>query len=174
AAGGDVRAKGGYIIWWPREGGKVVNPDLLAEWPDWLIDLALQPISNLATSPPEVRDWDATVQTHKVTVHRFSKQETYALYALARTRRRIAEAPVGQREATLNRECFSMGRLCGAGWTSLRKCAATLVAAVRENPATDEHGLTFYQEHGRDYVTAKVRRALLAGMAKPAVMVPER
>jgi Bifunctional DNA primase/polymerase, N-terminal len=31
APGVDVRAEGGYVIWWPREGAPVANPDLLAE-----------------------------------------------------------------------------------------------------------------------------------------------
>jgi hypothetical protein len=122
----------------------------------------------LATSPVEVRDWDTTVRDHKVTALKFSKEETYALYALAKTRRRIAEAPVGQREATLNREAYSIGRLVGEGWISPHRGVSMLVAGMHENRATDEHGRTFYQEHGRDWIVAKVRRALLAGMAKPA------
>jgi hypothetical protein len=174
AGGVDVRAEGGYVIWWPRQGGLVAYDNKLAEWPDWLIDLALQPITKLATSPLEVRDWDEAVRNNKVTVDRFSREETYARSALGNSARRIREAPVGQRDATLNSNAFSIGRLAGAGWMSPRRCAFVLVAAMHENSATNEHGRTFYQEHGRDYVTAKVRRALLAGMAKPAVMIPGR
>ena len=174
AKGVDVRAESGYVIWWPRQGAPVAYDDKLAEWPDWLIDLALQPNNLLATSPLQVRDWDEAVRDHKVTAYRFSKEETYALSALGHARKRIAAAPVGQREATLNSNAFSIGRLAGAGWINPRRCAFVLVAAIHENRATDEHGRTFYQEHGREYVQAKVRRALLAGMAKPSVMVPPR
>jgi hypothetical protein len=174
APGVDVRASGGYIIWWPREGGPVEHPGLLADWPSWLVDLALQTNNLLATSPLEVRDWAETVRDHKVTAMRHSKEETYAMYALGKSRRRIAQAPVGQREATLNSNAFSIGRLAGAGRISPGKCAAMLVAGVHENAATDEHGRTFYQEHGREWIVQKVRRALLAGMAKPAVTVPGR
>jgi bifunctional DNA primase/polymerase-like protein len=176
APGVDVRAEGGFIIWWPRQGGPVANPDLLSEWPDWLVDQALQPITSMATSPVEleVREWDEVVRAHKVTVLRLSKEETYGLWALAHTRRRIAAAPVGQREATLNREAFSIGRLCGAGWISPRRSAAMLVAGMHENGAIDPStGKTFYQQHGRDYIQAKVRRAILAGMQKPVAMLAE-
>ena len=37
--GVDTKAKGGYVIWWPAEGHPVFDGDLLAEWPEWLIDL---------------------------------------------------------------------------------------------------------------------------------------
>jgi hypothetical protein len=39
AAGVDVRADGGYVIWWPREGLPVEDAPL-AEWPDWLLEEA--------------------------------------------------------------------------------------------------------------------------------------
>jgi Bifunctional DNA primase/polymerase, N-terminal/Primase C terminal 2 (PriCT-2) len=37
----DVRSEGGYSIWWPREGLRVVNADRLEHWPEWLLPLAL-------------------------------------------------------------------------------------------------------------------------------------
>jgi hypothetical protein len=40
AQGVDVRAEGGFVIWWPREGFAVVNEDCVAEWPEWLLELA--------------------------------------------------------------------------------------------------------------------------------------
>jgi Bifunctional DNA primase/polymerase, N-terminal len=36
APGVDVRADGGFVIWWPREGFSVDDAPL-AEWPDWLL-----------------------------------------------------------------------------------------------------------------------------------------
>ena len=36
AAGVDVRADGGYVIWWPRE-GLAVDDAPLCEWPEWLL-----------------------------------------------------------------------------------------------------------------------------------------
>jgi Bifunctional DNA primase/polymerase, N-terminal len=38
ARGVDVRANGGYIIWWPATGLPVLSPAPLASWPQWLLD----------------------------------------------------------------------------------------------------------------------------------------
>lgn len=35
--GVDVRATGGYIIWWPSYGLSIHNPTLISAWPDWLL-----------------------------------------------------------------------------------------------------------------------------------------
>lgn len=34
----DTRGVGGYIIWWPAEGLPIVNPNILAEVPDWILE----------------------------------------------------------------------------------------------------------------------------------------
>jgi hypothetical protein len=169
APGVDVRGTGGFIVWWPREGGPVQHPELLAPWPMWLLQLALKNNNLLASSPLnlEVHSWDEALRTCKKTAKRFSRDESYALAALNDAARHVREAPVGERERTLNGEAYSIGRFAGAGWISLGRCAFVLVAAMHENAATDEHGRTFWEQYGREWITAKVRRALLAGMAKP-------
>jgi hypothetical protein len=176
APGVDVRGTGGYVIWWPREGGPVQHSELLAEWPMWLLQLALKRNTSMAVHHPalEVRDWDEVQRDHKVKVLRFSKEENYAVVALRKAVGCIRQAPVGERESTLNRESYTIGQLAGAGWISLRKCAFTLAAAMHENGAVDPAtGKTFYQENGRDWVQAKVRRGLLAGLARPINKVLE-
>jgi hypothetical protein len=42
APGVDVRADAGYVVWWPAVGLPVANAGLLAEWPDWLLGLAVK------------------------------------------------------------------------------------------------------------------------------------
>src|SRR5262249_3036090 len=39
ATGVDVRAGGGFVIWWPRQGLRVIEGPL-GEWPEWLLELA--------------------------------------------------------------------------------------------------------------------------------------
>jgi Bifunctional DNA primase/polymerase, N-terminal len=41
APGIDVKASGGYAIWWPREGYEVADRPL-AEWPEWLLQEAMR------------------------------------------------------------------------------------------------------------------------------------
>jgi hypothetical protein len=46
APGVDVRAEGGYIIWWPAAGKKLIHDVPMVNWPRWMIK-AMQP-----TPPP--------------------------------------------------------------------------------------------------------------------------
>jgi hypothetical protein len=43
APGVDVRADGGYVIWWPRAGLRVLSDAPIADWPGWLLQLARPP-----------------------------------------------------------------------------------------------------------------------------------
>jgi Bifunctional DNA primase/polymerase, N-terminal len=49
APGVDVRAAGGYVIWWPASGFPVLSDAPLATWPDWLL-AALSPKLHSATA----------------------------------------------------------------------------------------------------------------------------
>ena len=40
ASGVDVRADGGYIIWWPAAGLPLVDNGPVADWPSWVVPLA--------------------------------------------------------------------------------------------------------------------------------------
>jgi hypothetical protein len=42
----DTRGAGGYVVWWQAEGFEVVNPDALAEVPDWIL---------AAMPPPDIK-----------------------------------------------------------------------------------------------------------------------
>jgi hypothetical protein len=43
ADGIDVRADGGFIVWWPRQGFRVLSDAGVAEWPEWLLAKAHKP-----------------------------------------------------------------------------------------------------------------------------------
>ena len=40
ANGVDVRADGGFVIWWPRQKLRVLSDAEIADWPAWLLELA--------------------------------------------------------------------------------------------------------------------------------------
>jgi hypothetical protein len=42
AKGVDVRADGGFCVWWPRQGQRVLSDAGIAGWPDWLLAKAKQ------------------------------------------------------------------------------------------------------------------------------------
>lgn len=49
ARGVDVRASGGYVIWWPAQLCQVLVEGPIADWPKWLLELA-RPRSRFATT----------------------------------------------------------------------------------------------------------------------------
>jgi hypothetical protein len=55
APGIDVRAEGGYFIWWPTEGLEV-REEPLAEWPDWLEWLIVEPEERAPRAKVGVKD----------------------------------------------------------------------------------------------------------------------
>jgi hypothetical protein len=116
---------------------------------------------------PSVPSWQQAISNHHQTAHRWSEEETYGHYAVNNAMNRLTAAPCGKREAALNGECFSLGRLVGAGWLSMARAALAMEHGIKSNPHTDEAGLRFVAEHGVDYVRRKILRALRDGMAKP-------
>jgi hypothetical protein len=59
ADGIDVRADGGYVIDWHREGLPTAWPDLIVDWPEWLLERARNGCVGLKRTPPS-RSVDAS------------------------------------------------------------------------------------------------------------------
>lgn len=95
AAGVDVRADGGYVIWWPSTGLAVENETELAEWPEWLLErLKPKPVQRIDFAMP----------------HNLEISDKYARAALRNAAEAVASAPEGTRNDTLNREAWSLMR----------------------------------------------------------------
>jgi hypothetical protein len=130
-AGIDGHADGGYVIHWPATGAPVICDAPAAPWPRWLLDelMPAAPVPAAAWQPAAGAD------------HRGASR--YAAAALRHAAERVASAPIGARNATLNAECFSLARLIAAelldGQAAVDALAAAAIAAglaPRETLAT--------------------------------------
>jgi hypothetical protein len=114
AAGIDVRAAGGYVVWWPACALSVAAEDSLAPWPGWILD-GLMP-------PPARRPVESPAAVHTVS--------RYVDAAIAGGVEAVRRAPVGTRNATLNRECFALARFVSHGSVSASDLAVALASAA--------------------------------------------
>lgn len=113
APGVDVRATGGYIVWWPAAGFPVAN-DVLSPWPGWLLEMAMPP------PPPPPAPCNVHV----------GNPDRLAAKALMSAVDRILTAEPGKQAVVLNRETFCIGKRFVANGTLPRgEAEAALLAA---------------------------------------------
>ena len=120
ASGADTRGTGGYVIAWHATGLPVLCAAPLAPWPAWLVD-ALQPPPAVSLRPPVAVRADIGSGDGR----------RYAVGALRHAVERVAAASEGQRNDTLNAECFAMGRFVAAGTLAPAEVADALAIAAR-------------------------------------------
>ena len=109
AVGIDVRASGGYVIWWPAAGLAVVSETPLAKWPDWL--------RGHLSSPPRPRP-----ATPRITV-----PDDYALMRLVQL---IAGARAGERNNITYWAACRAGEMVASGLLGADAAAAVIAEAA--------------------------------------------
>jgi Bifunctional DNA primase/polymerase, N-terminal len=154
AAGVDVRADFGYVIWWPAAEFSVLSEKSLALWPDWLAVLAEPRNGRVLGSPAHPR---------KRTSHEVHRG--YGAAALQRAIDRILDAPNGRQEAVLNREAFSIGTLIAAGVIGKEPARRALLKVAGEVPSLDPA-----RPWRSGEVSTKITRGLEDGMRHPRVL----
>jgi hypothetical protein len=99
ASGVDIRADGGYIIWWPAFGFKVGHGDFLSPWPHWILAQLLNTKSDKSS--------------HQVTLREPSS--AYIKAALNNALIVVASASEGSRNDILNSQTFTLLRFVKSG-----------------------------------------------------------
>jgi len=107
AAGIDVRANGGYVIWWPAAGLPVLSDTQVAAWPAWLC----APL--LSRPRPKIR--------------RITVPDQYVLRRLVRL---IAGAREGQRNELTYWAACRAGEMVASGLLVADEAAAVIAEAA--------------------------------------------
>jgi hypothetical protein len=172
APGLDIRANGGYVLappsralsrdgglgnyMWLNEGGLLVGEP--SEAPGWLLDLLREPTWETTARPPVL-----------------SNGKAYGRKALEEECRRLASAPQGSRNDTLNRASFAVFQLVEGGeidrheaeaaltqaalstGLAIKEVAATLSSARRKAVEKPRSAPTAtYAEHGRPRIVPTI------------------
>ena len=105
APGVDVRAEGGYLIWWPATGLAVLNDARPAPWPEWLHkETPRAPMPMRSVVPSD--------------------------FALLQLIRAVAEAPQGQRNSLTFWAACRAGEMVASGMLSADTAAAIIAEAA--------------------------------------------
>jgi hypothetical protein len=146
---------------WRAEGGYVIAPSPSSGY-DWdpicnldRVPLAKVPPQLLPAEPEKVR---FMVRPIRPTIG----LSPYAEAALDSAARRIIAAPNREQEATINRECFAIGTLAGAGGIPADFARRVLLWAARQAPSYDPRHPWRPGE-----IEDKADRAFADGMRRP-------
>lgn len=150
AVGVDVRAEGGYVIWWPAH-GYAASGDVLAEWPDWLVP---QPQSGIHRSHSTRNGMGGFHTEGMACTHNFWNRASSVAD-------RLRSTPSGCRGKTLNWAALVYGNMIAEGCMSWLQAEAWLIAACKEN------GL--WQFDGERAVRREIERGLGYGIRVGAV-----
>ena len=170
----DIRAEGSGVVWWPAAGYPVIDRVVVA-WPEGLVvaligerssevpslkgtDCHLQLIGQLPP-PSTIRKEVAICSFLRKTAARWSREETFALYALNNSMNELMRTVVGQRNYVLNAKAYALGRLVVRGWVG----GDAVVLALGYGAECCGH----VQDHGEAATIAVIRAGLLAGMGRP-------
>lgn len=116
APGVDVRADGGYIIWWPAAGYEIIDKSRAQPWPAWLVEM---------TQPPLPRKADLEHLDNKL-----KDADRYVQGAVRAAVQAVASAPEGRRNDVLNGETYSLARFIPDGYLSASDIAYAMSAAA--------------------------------------------
>jgi hypothetical protein len=167
----NMRGHGGFIVapgalrpdgqrWREPEDGLRLASSYAAgnvpEIPQWLVDLIRRP--NTGRGPSEGSASSSNDQKA------MDREQTYAARALEGECTRVAQAPSGSRNESLNKAAFRLGTMAGAYWIEPDLIRSRLFAAAQEC------GLV--RDDGAGAAQGTIESGLKAGMAEPRPPLP--
>jgi len=117
ADGVDVRADGGFVIWWPRQGLRVLSDAEIAQWPAWLLELARGSVQVAAWQGGEDRvDVGMGERTHAAISTSIRVEPTLNLRARCKVIQcKVEQAQVGERNRLLHWAACRFGEMIFEG-----------------------------------------------------------
>ncbi len=158
ASGVDVRADGGFVVWWPAAGFEVDDRPL-ADWPEWVLaelQRGRRPSTSVTISPAKL---ETGGDGHRNKRRTPSREERFANTAVFRAMDRVEDTRVGTRNARLNAEAFALGRLVARDWVKVEWVVRCLELAATANGLAHDDGL--------DQVRRTIMSGITAGQARP-------
>jgi hypothetical protein len=154
-AGLDWRARGNYVI--------LPSPGSGYSWVADTRELSFAPVP-AALMPREPEFADAVGEAREASV-----LDPYGAAALASAIENIRDAPEGAQRSTLNGECFSIGRLAGAGGVPAALALLALTEAARELKNYDQS-----RPWRPGQAEEMARTAFREGRARPRLSLEEK
>jgi hypothetical protein len=149
APGVDLKgATTGFVVWWPRE-GYAFEDHPIADWPDWLLELAVAGVG-VPLDPRPVG-----TPTLPITPY----EQNYANRALSNAAVELMNCAAGGRNVKLNALAFKMGRLVVRGWIDRGRVEQLLEWGADQCRLTADDGIAS--------VRATMASGLRAGMERP-------
>ncbi len=125
APGVEVQSIGRYVIWWPREGLPIEEAPI-AEWPEWLLKLAIDGHS--------VKGWTKKKAPHDEAELGYEIKPTGSVklrsHALLRA---LERAPQGTRHPLTHWSACRFGEMIGAGRVKRKVATDLLISACKIN-----------------------------------------
>jgi hypothetical protein len=159
APGVDTKGDGGYVIWWPTHGGRVLCAGPIVDFPVWLAELVDTGGMGVAAKADHNGSAATPISPFPFLGPPTEHQINYARKALRIHTAELWYCREGSRNTKLNALAFKMGRLIVRGWITCDQVEHFLLKACKEN------GLL--ADDGEAQCRATIASGISAGMKRP-------
>ena len=152
APGVDLKGDGGFVIWWPAHGSRVLCEGPVSDFPAWLANGGMGVTSKADCNDPAVTP---ILPLEPPTEY----QINYAKRALGNACFELGNCAEGSRNTKLNALAYKMGRLIVRGWLPRERVESYLLKACEACGVLADDGLA--------QCRATIASGINAGMTRP-------